>query len=391
MKGHIGLWPAAPSQAQAWARPNTALKGIALPSPRFSVWALAALSLFLIVQAACRGEAGNAETRPAAEAARPVAVVGASDVAVAKKTDIISGVPVSGSLQPAVDIRMASPIPEVVEDVLVREGDAVKKGQVLARFRATSLTPAAASAEAQRRVSAADYERMKNLFAEGAVSQKDVENAELALRSAEAADALARSRVDEATMRASIAGVIARRMVDAGDRVKDGDQMFQLVNTDELEFEATVPAQYAGDVRVGAPVALVVTGLSGPAVSGKVSRVNSSVDPATRQLKVYVTVSNPGHRLVGGLFASGRVVLKEARAAIAVPQPGLKTDEAGKTYVFVVDNGRVARRDVTVGVFDEAQNMYQIVTGLSGGEAVIVGPVEGLRAGDQIQLVGREG
>ena len=59
--------------------------------------------------------------------------------------------------------------------------------------------------------------------------------------------------------------------------------------------------------------------------------------------------------------------------------------------VFVIENGRVARRDVTTGLLDEARNMYQVVAGLNGGETVIVGPVEGLRAGDQVQVVGREG
>lgn len=354
-----------------------------------SLSTLAALALSATVYA-CGGEAGSEEARTA-EDSRPAAVIGASDVAEARRTDLISGIPVSGSLQPGVDIRISSPVPEVVEEVLVREGDAVKKGQVLARFRQTSLVPAAASAETQARIAKADFERMTNLFTEGAVSQRDVENAELNLRIAEANAAGATKRLEEATVRAPVTGVIARRLFDAGDRVKDGDQMFQLVNTDALEFEATVPAQYVGDVRIGAPVALVVTGMEGLAVNGRVSRVNAAADPATRQVKVYVSVPNPGHRMVGGLFASGRVVLDESRAAVAIPQPGLKTDDSSKTYVYIVEQGRVARRDVTAGVVDEARGMVQIVTGLNGGEQVIVGPIEGVRVGDQIQLVGKEG
>lgn len=366
-----------------------ALEGSVLPSPRFSGWT--ALAIGLLVAAQACGGAGNAETRSASDSARPAAIVGPNDVALATKTDIIAGVPVSGSLQPAIDIRVNSPIPEILEEILVREGDRVRKGQVLARFSTASLAPQAASASAQRRIAAADYERMKNLFAEGAVSQKDVENAELALRAAEATEAQATQRLEEATMRAAESGVIARRLVDAGSRVKDGDQVFQLVNTDQLEFEATVAAQYVGDVHAGAPVALVVTGLEGQGVSGRVSRVNAAADPATRQVKVYVTVPNPGHRMVGGLFASGRIVLHEARGAVAIPQPGLKADDGGKTYVFVIEEGRVARRDVTAGMVDEARGVVQIIAGLTGGEQVIVGPVEGLKVGDQVQLVGREG
>jgi RND family efflux transporter MFP subunit len=312
-------------------------------------------------------------------------------VAKVEQTDLAEGIPVSGTLEPGVDIRMASPIAEVVEAVLVNEGDAVKKGQTLARFQASVFDAQATSAEAQRRIAASDYERMKNLFAEGAVSQKDVENAELNLRATEANEAQAKKRLTDATIRAPVSGVISERLVESGNRVKDGDHLFQLVNTDSLDFEATVPSQYAGSLKPGAPVALSITGLSeGAHVSGKVSRVNAAVDPSTRQVKVYVTVPNPEHRMVGGLFASGRVVLKDAHAALAVPKPGIRSD--GKnTYVLIVDAGKVTRRDVVTGVTDEMRSLVEIKRGLSGGEMAIIGPAEGLKIGDVVQVVGREG
>ena len=297
---------------------------------------------------ACRGEAREAAMRRGADSAR-VAVLGPTDVAPVIRADLVAGVPVSGTLEPAIDIRIASPIPEVLEAVLVKEGQAVRQGQVLARFRTNALAPAAASAEAQRRLAAADYERMQNLFKEGAVSQRDVENAEVALRAAEAAVALADKRLEEATVRAPVSGVVAKRAVEAGDRVKDGDQLFELVNTTELEFAATVQSEYVGKVRVGSPVALTVTGASGAGLGGRVSRVNATADPATRQVKVYVTVPNTGGRLVGGLFASGRVVLRQVASALAVPAPGIRRDADGKAYVLIVADGCIARRDVTTG------------------------------------------
>src|SRR5262245_11844595 len=167
---------------------------------------LAAAGLLL---SGCKGETGKAET--SSERPASVSILGPNDVATADHRDLIEGLPVSGTLQPAVDVRIASPIPEVVEEVLVKEGQAVGKGQVLARFRATALGPQAKSAETQRRIAQSDYERMKNLFAEGAVSQKDVENAELTLRAAEANEAQAAKRLDEATVRAPFPGVISVR------------------------------------------------------------------------------------------------------------------------------------------------------------------------------------
>ena len=335
-----------------------------------------------------RGERARAETRASADPGH-VAVLGASDVARVTVADLTSGVPVSGTLEPSVEVRIASPIPEVVEEVYVREGDAVHQGQVLARFRTSAVEPAALSAEAQRRLAASDYERMQNLFKEGAVSQRDVENAEVSLRAAEATEAQAKKRLLESTVRAPTSGVISQRAVDSGDRVKDGDLLFQLVNTAELEFEATVPSEYAAQVHVGAPVVLVVTGAGNGGLTGRVSRVNATVDPATRQVKVYVTLVNPGGQLVGGLYASGRIVLQQVKGAIAVPLAAIHKDSTA-SYVLVIDAGRLVRRDVTTGATDEQAALVQ-VTGLQGGETVVVGPGNGLEPGQGVTIAGGEG
>lgn len=342
------------------------------------------------ILAARRGERAGAATRAAADSTH-AAVLGRSDVARAARVDLIAGVPVSGTLKPSLEVRIASPIPEVVEAVLVKEGQAVREGQVLARFRTSAVEPAARSAEAVRRKAAADYDRMQSLFKEGAVSQQDVENAEVALREAEASEATARKRLDETTVRAPIGGVISQRAVDAGNRVKDGDLLFQLVNTAELEFEATVPSEYIATLRPGAPVTLAVTGVSSGALGGRVARINATADEATRQVKVYVTVPNRDGRLVGGLFGSGRIVLHQVKGAVAVPQTAVRTDADGKSYVLVVDGGRLARRDVTTGATDEQASLVEISAGLAGGEIVVIGPASGLEPGLAVTIAGGEG
>ncbi|HEU5260784.1 MAG TPA: efflux RND transporter periplasmic adaptor subunit [Gemmatimonadales bacterium] len=349
--------------------------------------ALAGVALVTLVAARAGGRGDAAPTVDTAA----VAILGRSDVALAVRTDVVAGIPVSGTLEPAVDIRITSPIPEVVQQVLVKEGQAVRQGQVLARFRTSAVEATAMSAEAQRRLAASDYERMQSLFKEGAVSRRDVENAEVALRAAEAAEAQAKKQLDDATVRAPVAGAISRRAVESGDRVKDGDLLFELVNTSELEFEATVPSEYVADVRVGAPVVLAVSGVTDVGLTGRVARVNAAADPATRQVKVYVSVANRGGRLVGGLFASGRMVLRQVRGAVAVPEAAVRRETGGTTYVLVVENGHVARRDVTVGATDEQAALVEVASGLQAGETVVIGPVEGLRPGDAVTIAGREG
>lgn len=350
---------------------------------------LGAVTLLAAAGATLAGCGRGAEAGQPADSVR-AAVLGPDDVARAARADLIAGVPVSGTLQPSLEVRIASPIPEVVEQVLVKEGQPVQRGQVLARFRTSAVEPAALSAEAERRKAEADYARMQNLYREGAVSEQDVESAEVALRAAQASEAMAKKRLDESTVRAPASGAISKRAVDSGDRVKDGDLLFELVDTRELEFEATVPSEYAAAVRIGAPVLLTVTGADS-SVTGRVARVNATVDEATRQVKVYLTVANPGRRLVGGLFATGRIVLHQVSGAVAVPRTAVRIGPDGRTYVLIVAAGRIARRDVTVGAADEQASLVEIKTGLQGGETVIVGPANGLEAGEPVSIAGGEG
>ena len=348
-----------------------------------------ALVLVLVIFLAARK--GGTATKTAPADTIHTLVLGATDVAHVAPTDLIAGVPVSGTLHPLVDIRIASPIPEILEAVYVREGQAVAQGQALAKFRTDAAGPAALSAEAAVRLDSTDYVRMQNLYKEGAVSERDVQNAEVVLRAAQATAASAEKKLSESTVRAPASGVITTKAVDAGDRVKDGDQMFQLANISNLEFEATVPSEFAAQVHQGDAVTLGVTGLKGVQVHGRIARVNATVDPATRQLKLYVSVPNQDRKLVGGLFASGRVVLRQVKGAIAVPQAAVRTDSTGgASYVLLVVNGRIVRRDVETGALDDQAGLVQITKGVAAGDAVVTGPIPGLRAGDVVTIAGGE-
>jgi RND family efflux transporter MFP subunit len=331
----------------------------------------------------------GAKTSAKAEGDAPAALLAASDVAIVTRTNLVAGVPVSGTLTPAVDVRLSAPMAETIDEVLVREGQSVTRGQVLARFRVGTLEAEARSAQAQLKIAAADYDRQKNLFKEGAVSQRDVEAAEAAWRVAQATESDATRRREDASVRAPVAGVISVRSVESGDRPGDGDPMFRLVNTSELEFEATVPSEFVSRIHVGSLVRLTVTGQPSGAVQGHVARINAAVDEATRQVKVYVRVPNSGAKLVGGLFASGSVVTQEARETLAAPSAGIR-GEGDARFAMVIENGRLVRREVKAGLRDESRDLVEILGGLNPGDVVVTGPIEGLNAGETVKVGGKE-
>ena len=348
------------------------------PSTILLLAALAAITTL----AGCGGERAASD---AAADSLAVARLSAADVVPAVRGDLTAGVPVSGTLEPGLDVKLTSPLDDVIAEVKVREGERVAAGQVLGRFRTEEVEAAAASAEAQLKVAAADLERYRNLLSEGAVSQRDYDATEAAWRAAKAAEAAATKHWQDATVRSPFAGTVATRSVESGDRVGTGDPLFRVVNTTELEFEAAVPAEYVKDVRVGVPVALEVSGSTAGSLEGRVARVNATADPATRQVKVYVRVPNPGGRLVAGLFASGNIVTSRAKDALAVPAAAVR-DDAGRAYVLIVENGALARREVVTGVRDVSGDRVEIVRGLDNGALVVTGPIEGLTPGQRVRV-----
>ncbi len=355
--------------------------------------ALAALVLALVI-AGCGGEtkkkpAAAGAAMSAAEAAADAALLAPTDIATAARLDLAAGVPVSGTLSAGWEARITSPFDDVVDEVVVREGQQVAKGQVLARFRDDIMITGAASATARLKSAAADFDRQKNLLAEGAVSQRDVEAAEAGWRAAQAENAAAAKRLADATLRAPQAGSVTTRSVQSGTRVAAGDPMFVVSNTRELEFEASVPSEYVRLVRPGSVVRLDVTGFETGAIEGRVARVNTQADAATRQVKVYVNVPNHSGRLVGGLFATGSVVTQEARKVLAVPNAALRRD-GDATFVWLLAGGQLQRTPVKPGLRDERRDLIEVLDGLREGDQVIIGPVDGFVPGRAARVSGKD-
>ncbi len=247
------------------------------------------------------------------------------------------------------------------------------------------------------RVAAAESTRAENLLHEGAISPRDRDNTVLGLNAARARLALSESQLASAedrlatsTLRAPAAGVVSRRYLQAGDRVDMGKPVVDIVDTRVLQLTASVPVEFVGELRIGRAVSLRAAQLDSTRVTGRISRINPTADEATRQVRVYVDVPNGSGRLMGGLFVSGRVLLRQAPGAVVVPRTAVRYEGEVRTpVVYVIGGGKVQRRVVVVGVSDEEQGLIQITSGVRIGELTVVGPVEGLADGAPAEVLGR--
>ena len=342
--------------------------------------------LALLATAAC----GGSEEAPAAETA-PVAAVTLtpSDIATPRQMELSEGVSISGSLEPSQTVVVDAQVGGRLRRVLVDRGTRVNRGQLLAQIEAEGVTSQAASAqaavisaEANEQLAQQRLEAARRLNAAGAFSDIELGTSETNVRATTAQLALARSQLaaaNEANARTSItspiAGVISERRVESGEAVADGDELFQVVDVSTLELQAQVGVDQAMRVRVGSPVVFSIDAL-GESQRGRVSRIAPRADPGTRQVALAAQLPNPGGRIVAGQFARGRVVTGQAVSGLAIPMAAV-SDSAGVAFVFVIENGKLVRRQVTLGARDDAQGLVLVTAGLAATDRLLARQVVG--------------
>ncbi|MHB0947502.1 MAG: efflux RND transporter periplasmic adaptor subunit [Gemmatimonadaceae bacterium] len=343
------------------------------------------------------GGAGGGRTAPAQTLA-------ATDVATVGRAPLEESVAIDGDLRPQETVTVRARIEGDLQAVYVREGQPVRAGQLLARFEATEQESARTSAVADRASAASDLattrwnlEQTRALFEQGAVAERDLRTAQQQVAAAQARLAAADARLRAASNQsrdtrvlAPAAGVIEKREVQPGEHVARGATLFTLVRGETLELVANVPARQSSVVRVGQVVHFTADGAR---FDGRVARMSPTIDPVTRTAAVYVQVPNPGNRIRGGTFASGRVVARRLDDALAIPLAAVRqSPSGGPPFAYVIRDDRTAVAELTLGVTDEARRLVQVLDGVRQGDRLIVGNVGTLGRGMKVIIAGgREG
>jgi RND family efflux transporter MFP subunit len=333
---------------------------------------------------------GVGETK---DATPPPAVIGPENMAIAIDTVLSTGPLLSGTLEPELAATVRAEVGGNVTQLLADDGQPVKRGQVLVRIDDTgirdsyvSARAAVRSAEATAQLARRNAERSERLQAAGAVADRDVEDAQNAATTADGqmADARARHATAEkqlakTVLRAPFNGIVAQVTVSEGDVVQSGTALLSVLGPSTLRLEASVPAEEIGAVKPGTPVQFTVSGFQGRAFTGKVARVSPAVDPATRQVRVIVSLGNADRTLVAGLFAEGRVAA-ERRSAVVVPRAAIVARGIRPTLVRL-KGGRVERVEVETGLQDRVTERVEVRQGVVAGDTVLTGGAAGLPPG----------
>jgi membrane fusion protein (multidrug efflux system) len=272
----------------------------------------------------------------------------------------------------------------IVQEINFKEGERVDKGRLLVKLDETKLAAALAEAEANLKLSLANYDRAKQLFQDKLISQQEFDQAASTHAVNEASVELKRRQLKDARVNAPFAGIVGARQISPGQVIARTTILTWLVDLDTVKVEVNVPERFLRQIAIGQPLEFSVAAYPGEKFRGAVYFISPQIFEATRTALVKARIPNAEAKLRGGMFASMELSLQIRDSAIVIPEPALMSN--GDNFsVFVVDKDSHAQiRPIEVGI--RLAGKAEIVKGLSAGEKVVVEGVQKLRPGGAVKL-----
>jgi RND family efflux transporter MFP subunit len=337
------------------------------------------------------------DTQTAAQKIQAVVALADSDVVKVQNLDMAQSLPVSGPLKAVTSAFIKARVAGELQDLSVREGDFVKAGQVIARIDATEFKARvrqaqqqAESAKAQVDIAKRSFDNNRSLVDQGFISKTALESsssslaaAEANYRAAQAGAELAVKSLDDTVLRSPIAGQIAQRLAQPGERVAVDTRLVEVVDLSRLELEASLSAAESLAVKTGQVASLTMEG-STQTVSARVVRVNPNTVAGSRAVLVYLAVE-ASVPLRQGMFVQGKLRTGSTRT-LALPISAVRTDKP-QPYVQAINQNLVVHLPVVLGLRGEASGQTLVsVQGVPENTLVLSGSTGSLAAGTPVTL-----
>ncbi|MFZ2737372.1 MAG: efflux RND transporter periplasmic adaptor subunit [Burkholderiaceae bacterium] len=319
------------------------------------------------------------------------------DLVRAKTRELEQALAISGSLKAINSAFVKARVAGELQDFVVREGDTVQAGQVIARIdpreyrsRVQQAQQQADAAKTQIDIARRQYQNNKSLVDQGFISATALEASASNLAAAQANHLatvagleVAQKSLDDTVLRTPLAGQVAQRLAQDGERVGIDTRILEIVDTNRLELEATLSASESNIIRVGQSSLLHIEG-SSKSISAKVARINPNAQTNSRAILAYLNIEQT-QGLRPGLFAQGNLFIGRS-SGLSIPLASVRTDKPAP-YVQLIENNKVVHQAVEIVVRGQAEGeTFVIVKGLVENASVL-GPQAGfLRPGTAIKL-----
>ena len=409
---------------------------------------------FLASLTACKKKQREAEEK------KPVLV----EVIPVRQGEIARIIQFTGSIDADAQVQIFPKITATINMMRVDLGDNVKKGEVIALLDAQELSAQLSQAEAALEVMRANwaqmekgarpeeiaqaedlvkkataslkeaesnYNRLKDIYNKGTISEKEFESTEMAytvaradlnsarerlkmlragatqedrealkaqIRQAKATVDLAKIRLSYARITAPFDGIISERFFEPGDLATPARPLFTVVRMDSVRLIISFQGDLIQYITAGTPARIHVDAYSGEEFSGIIDKVSPTLNPETRMFTAEIRIENTSHRLRPGMFATVTFSIDSHPDALLVPKEtvlyrqedtsgaGSGNSEASQhNYLFVIEDETARRREVGLG--HESGGIVEITHGVSPGELVVTRGLHQIKDGDKVKIV----
>ncbi|MGE8489962.1 MAG: efflux RND transporter periplasmic adaptor subunit [Paraburkholderia nemoris] len=344
----------------------------------------------------------NGAVAAAVEAPSSVVEFAPNDLSTVSRRTLSETLPLTGSLRAVTQAAVKSKVAGSALNVMVREGDPVKTGQILAKIDARDYVARAEQTRGQMAAMAGQLDIAKQtldnnrvLVEKGFISknafdtaQSQYQIARANLDAAKAALASSNLSLDDTVVRSPLDGQIASRSVEPGEKVAVDTKLFDVVDLRTLELEAPIPVGEIGRVRIGQPIQIAFDGIDAP-IQGAITRINPAAQAGSRSIMVYVQVANPAGTLRVGMFGTGTISVGSRQNVLVVPATAIRTDGTRHSVYALVD-GKLVEQLVQTGATGNADGdtWTEIVDGpLALGQQIVTNNLGSLRIGSTVHVV----
>ncbi len=339
--------------------------------------------------AATRGDAAPTSPAPGAGAAAAAATPakgagGGTPVELGKpeKLNWQKSVLAVGSLRSDESVIVRAEQSGRITTLNFKEGQPVRQGQVLVQLDDSVARAELEQARANQKLGKAKFDRAVELKQRNFISGQAQDEAENAMRVADATVSLADAKLAKLTIKAPFSGTVGLRTASTGDYVKDGQDIVNLEKTDPIKVDFKVPEIFQSKIKVGQALSVALDALPGQTFTGKVVAVNPQLDTAGRAVVLRAQMDNRSGVLKPGMFARVRLTLADTGETVVVPEQSVAMQGEDQIMFKVID-GRAMRTKVEVG--QRRDGKVEIVEGVSGGDTIVIAGWQRLRDGAAVR------
>lgn len=324
----------------------------------------------------------EAETALVAEKNTAIAVKATTVKNEVVTTDFVA----NGNFAPYQELNFASEISGRVTQVLVKEGSVVRVGQALAIIKGDKLSVDVQNAKASYQTALTDSQRFENAFKTGGVTQQQLDQAHLNLANAKARLDQANISYGDATIRATINGIVNKKHIEPGSVVSPGTALFDLVNVSKLKLKVTVTENQIAALKVGSPVTVKASVYPDKTFSGKITFIAPMAD-ASLNFPIEIEIANnTNNDLKAGMYGTAHfeATAQQKTALKVIPRVAF-IGSVSNNEVFVVKNNIATLTKIVSGrIFGDK---VEVLEGLNEGDTVVTGGQINLTDGASVSII----